>query len=216
MHIDWSTLALQTINALVLVWLLARFLFRPVAEIVAERQDAARNADRRCERGGGRRLTRREAAAREEAERIAGARARRAERRSNRRPPRRKRPCCSRTHAQMPKSCAPTLQPKSRRAARRLCVAQANGRRSSPSTSRRSCWTGCRRRRVSAGFIDGVVAGLAQLPERGARRLGRRRRWRSGLRAARADAARTRDLPRSAGRDASVGRSPSMCESTQR
>ncbi|WP_028219904.1 F0F1 ATP synthase subunit B family protein [Paraburkholderia oxyphila] len=43
MHIDWSTLALQTVNALVLVWLLARFLFRPVAEIVAARQKAAQS-----------------------------------------------------------------------------------------------------------------------------------------------------------------------------
>jgi F-type H+-transporting ATPase subunit b len=41
MHIDWWTLGLQTVNALVLVWLLARFLFRPVAKIVAERQHAA-------------------------------------------------------------------------------------------------------------------------------------------------------------------------------
>ncbi|CAE6761872.1 F0F1 ATP synthase subunit delta [Paraburkholderia domus] len=41
MRIDWSTLALQTINALVLIWLLARFLFRPVADIIAERQKAA-------------------------------------------------------------------------------------------------------------------------------------------------------------------------------
>jgi F-type H+-transporting ATPase subunit b len=41
MHIDWSTLALQTVNALVLVWLLAHFLFRPVADIVAARQKAA-------------------------------------------------------------------------------------------------------------------------------------------------------------------------------
>ncbi|SAL06348.1 ATP synthase subunit B [Caballeronia arationis] len=41
MHIDWWTLGLQTINALVLIWLLARFLFRPVAKIVAERQLAA-------------------------------------------------------------------------------------------------------------------------------------------------------------------------------
>jgi F-type H+-transporting ATPase subunit b len=40
MHIDWWTLGLQTLNALVLVWLLARFLFRPVAKIVAERQRA--------------------------------------------------------------------------------------------------------------------------------------------------------------------------------
>ncbi|MFM0237432.1 F0F1 ATP synthase subunit B [Paraburkholderia phytofirmans] len=41
MRIDWSTLALQTINALVLIWLLARFLFRPVSQIIAERQKAA-------------------------------------------------------------------------------------------------------------------------------------------------------------------------------
>jgi len=41
MHIDWWTLGLQGINVLVLIWLLARFLFRPVAKIVAERQQAA-------------------------------------------------------------------------------------------------------------------------------------------------------------------------------
>jgi F-type H+-transporting ATPase subunit b len=41
MHLDWSTLILQTINVLVLLWLLRRFLFRPVAAIIAERRDAA-------------------------------------------------------------------------------------------------------------------------------------------------------------------------------
>jgi len=41
MHIDWWTLGLQSINVLVLIWLLARFLFKPVAKIVAERQQAA-------------------------------------------------------------------------------------------------------------------------------------------------------------------------------
>jgi len=41
MHIDWWTLALQTINVLVLVWLLARFLFRPVMTMIAERRAAA-------------------------------------------------------------------------------------------------------------------------------------------------------------------------------
>lgn len=41
MHIDWSTLALQTVNVLVLVWLLARYLFRPVMAIIAERRVAA-------------------------------------------------------------------------------------------------------------------------------------------------------------------------------
>ncbi|MCB2046929.1 MAG: F0F1 ATP synthase subunit delta [Novosphingobium sp.] len=41
MHIDWWTLALQTINLLVLVWILSRFLFRPIADIVSQRQAAA-------------------------------------------------------------------------------------------------------------------------------------------------------------------------------
>jgi F-type H+-transporting ATPase subunit b len=41
MHLDLWTLALQTINVLVLVWLLARFLFRPVAGIIAARRAAA-------------------------------------------------------------------------------------------------------------------------------------------------------------------------------
>lgn len=41
MRIDWWTLGLQTINALVLIFLLARFLFKPIADIIAERQTAA-------------------------------------------------------------------------------------------------------------------------------------------------------------------------------
>jgi F-type H+-transporting ATPase subunit b len=41
MQIDWWTLALQTANVLILIWLLARFLFRPVTKIVARRQDEA-------------------------------------------------------------------------------------------------------------------------------------------------------------------------------
>jgi F-type H+-transporting ATPase subunit b len=41
MHIDLWTLGLQAINVLVLVWLLARFLFRPVAAIIAQRRQAA-------------------------------------------------------------------------------------------------------------------------------------------------------------------------------
>lgn len=41
MHFDWSTLILQTINVLVLLWLLRRFLFRPVVAIIAERRNAA-------------------------------------------------------------------------------------------------------------------------------------------------------------------------------
>ncbi|MGE0224821.1 MAG: F0F1 ATP synthase subunit delta [Acetobacteraceae bacterium] len=42
MRIDWWTLGLQAVNALVLIWILARFLFRPVAAIIDERRGAAR------------------------------------------------------------------------------------------------------------------------------------------------------------------------------
>ena len=40
MRIDWWTLALQTFNVLVLVLILSRFLFRPVAAIIEERRAA--------------------------------------------------------------------------------------------------------------------------------------------------------------------------------
>ncbi len=41
MHIDWWTLGLQAINAIILLWLLSRFLFKPVAAMIADRQTAA-------------------------------------------------------------------------------------------------------------------------------------------------------------------------------
>ncbi len=41
MRIDWWTLALQTVNVLILIWILSRFFFRPVADIVVERQEEA-------------------------------------------------------------------------------------------------------------------------------------------------------------------------------
>ena len=41
MKFDWWTLALQTVNALVLIWILARFFFRPVVNIIAKRQEEA-------------------------------------------------------------------------------------------------------------------------------------------------------------------------------
>ncbi len=41
MRIDWWTLALQTVNVLILIWLLARFFFRPVMAIVVKRQQEA-------------------------------------------------------------------------------------------------------------------------------------------------------------------------------
>jgi len=41
MRIDWWTLALQTVNVLILIWLLARFFFRPVTDIIVKRQQEA-------------------------------------------------------------------------------------------------------------------------------------------------------------------------------
>ncbi len=41
MRLDWSTLLLQTVNVLVLLWLLRKFLFHPVVDIIVARRDAA-------------------------------------------------------------------------------------------------------------------------------------------------------------------------------
>ncbi len=41
MTIDWWTLGLQTINAVVLIWFLGRFFFKPVSAIITERREAA-------------------------------------------------------------------------------------------------------------------------------------------------------------------------------
>lgn len=40
MQIDWWTLGLQTVNFLIVVWLLSRFLYRPVRRIIEEREAA--------------------------------------------------------------------------------------------------------------------------------------------------------------------------------
>jgi len=44
MEIDWWTLALQTINFLVVVWLLSQFLYRPVRRMIEAREAADRAA----------------------------------------------------------------------------------------------------------------------------------------------------------------------------
>lgn len=41
MSIDIWTLALQTVNVLILIWLLQKFFWRPVAAMIAQRRDAA-------------------------------------------------------------------------------------------------------------------------------------------------------------------------------
>jgi F-type H+-transporting ATPase subunit b len=40
--IDWWTLGFQAVNVLILIWLLGRFFWRPVAAMIAQRRDAAR------------------------------------------------------------------------------------------------------------------------------------------------------------------------------
>jgi F-type H+-transporting ATPase subunit b len=42
MRIDFWTLALQTVNVLILIWLLRKFFWRPVAAVIAQRRAAAR------------------------------------------------------------------------------------------------------------------------------------------------------------------------------
>ena len=41
MHIDWTTLALQLVNFAILVWLLQRFLYRPVLKVIDARRQAS-------------------------------------------------------------------------------------------------------------------------------------------------------------------------------
>jgi len=57
MQLDWTTLVLEIINFLVLVWILKRFLYKPVLDIVARRRAGIEDAMARAEK------TRQEAAA---------------------------------------------------------------------------------------------------------------------------------------------------------
>lgn len=41
MRFDWWTFALQTVNVLILLWILSRFLFKPAADIIAARRAEA-------------------------------------------------------------------------------------------------------------------------------------------------------------------------------
>ena len=44
MQIDWWTLALQTVNFLIVVWLLSRFLYQPIKRVIEDREAADRKA----------------------------------------------------------------------------------------------------------------------------------------------------------------------------
>lgn len=50
MRLDWSTLALQLINFAILVWLLQRFLYRPVLRVIDARRQAANTRYAEAER----------------------------------------------------------------------------------------------------------------------------------------------------------------------
>ena len=73
MRIDWWTLALQTVNVLILVGILARFLFGPVIAIMEERRAAAMKVMSDAEAQKAKAIAAREAAE-TESERIAAAR----------------------------------------------------------------------------------------------------------------------------------------------
>jgi F-type H+-transporting ATPase subunit b len=44
MKIDWWTLGIQTVNVLILVWLLQRFFWRPVAAMIQQRRDVTQRS----------------------------------------------------------------------------------------------------------------------------------------------------------------------------
>ena len=160
MHIDRWTLALQTVNVLVLIWLLHRFFFRPVADIVAKRQAETRQADRPTPRPRG---SRRPTVERRSRHRRASNIARERDRLLGRGARRRRRP--KRRIARQ----APTTMPSS--AAKRSGDRRANargragGRRPTPRARRRHRAApartlpaaGCR----LAGFLDGSCSDCA-------------------------------------------------------
>ena len=41
MTVDWWTLGIQAVNVIILIWLLARFFWRPVAAMIEQRRDTA-------------------------------------------------------------------------------------------------------------------------------------------------------------------------------
>ena len=48
MQFSWWTFLIQGVNFLVLVWLLQRFLYKPVAEVIARRREDTEAAERKA------------------------------------------------------------------------------------------------------------------------------------------------------------------------
>ncbi len=58
MELNWSTLLLEIVNFLVLVWILKRFLYRPVLQVIEERRSRHRGDPDRGTAAPGRRPSR--------------------------------------------------------------------------------------------------------------------------------------------------------------
>ena len=72
MRIDWWTLGLQTVNVLVLIWILSKFLFRPIVAIIEERRALAAKLLEDAEAAKNQAIVAREAAEAETAKIAAG------------------------------------------------------------------------------------------------------------------------------------------------
>ena len=53
MLIDWFTVGAQLVNFLILVWLLKRFLYKPILHAIDEREKTHRRGTRGCRRPKG-------------------------------------------------------------------------------------------------------------------------------------------------------------------
>ena len=169
MHIDWWTLAFQTVNVLVLIWILGRFFFRPVADIVAKRQEEANKllADAAAAR-------QQAADARADADKVRAENRRRAgptDRRSAASQHRRRRKICSRSRRRRSRSSA--ARPKRRS----LRTEWQRNRRSSlvrvnfPWKLRSACSDAFHQTIALSAFLDGLCQELRALSSEARREL---------------------------------------------
>ena len=192
MRIDWWTLGLQTVNVLILVAILARFLFRPVIAIMEERQAAAAKALGDAEAEKARAIAARTAAEAESAK-IAAARdavLRQAAEDANAQ--REAALAAAKEDADQVRAAAETEMSWARAAEE--AAASDRSARLAVDVARKLMERLPDSAQVD-GFIDGLAAALASLPEREPRRL-RRRGCAAAPRAAAADGGRDPVLPR--------------------
>ncbi len=162
MRIDWWTLGLQTVNVLILVAILARFLFRPVIAIIEERRAAAAKLLSEAEAERAKAIAARKAAETESAKIAAGRDAvmRQAAEEANAQ--REKALAAAKEAADQVRSAAET----------EMCRARAAGESMASDRAARLAVDVARKlverlpdaARVD-GFIDGLAEALASLPE---------------------------------------------------